>query len=312
MAKPSGSSIRRIKEAMRSLVGPKAWTILGLVRYRAEDGLIELLARSFFIGVRWAPDRAIVRLREKLTLVRPLDHPSADLHLQVTSEIEIKYRLRSCEKEPETVEWLEQTFRAGDVLYDVGANVGAYSLLAARIGNGRAKVFAFEPGYRTFANLSDNIRTNALNDEVTALPIALSSRTGLAEFRYASLSAGGASHPGLRGVDRVGDTSDTSVGVMCATLDDLVELLELPLATHLKIDVDGAELEVLFGAKQVLECLTLRFVMIEIDGRWDNGSSIDGALVGTGFRLIRRTLHADNHTANCLYGRQESDAERSS
>src|ERR671932_123659 len=61
---------------------------------------------------------------------------------------EILSRLRPVAKEPWTVRWLERSLRDGDVLYDVGANVGAYSLIAAALG---AQVVAIEPAYANYA-----------------------------------------------------------------------------------------------------------------------------------------------------------------
>src|SRR5438046_1543914 len=74
-----------------------------------------------------------------------LDYPGADLRIGVTSRTEILSRLRPCEKEPWTVAWLERTVRPGDVLWDVGANVGAYSLIAASLGREAAQIVAVEP-----------------------------------------------------------------------------------------------------------------------------------------------------------------------
>ena len=66
-------------------------------------------------------------------------------------------RLRSNQKEPETAAWIETELRAGDVLYDIGANVGAYSLIAWAASGGQSKVYAFEASFSTFESLCRNI-----------------------------------------------------------------------------------------------------------------------------------------------------------
>lgn len=293
-----------LKHAVRKWVSPRLWAAAGRVKRRALDVLSDQLAAIFYICVSWAPDLALVRLRERLTLIRRLDSYDHELYLMVTSDVESLMRLKSCRKEPETVAWLDATFKSGDVLYDVGANVGAYSLVAARIGGQLARVVAFEPGYRTFSNLVDNVNINGLEKSITPLPIALAEHTQLSSFTYSSVSSGSASHPGLQD----GPTEPSSDGhrvqtVVAAALDDIVVVLHLPPPTHLKIDVDGTEISVLRGARAVLRAPGLRFIMIEIDHRNADARSIEDFIVDAGFRLSGRTVHSDTHTSNCLYER---------
>ena len=101
-----------------------------------------------------------------------IDYGGADIVIGVTSRTEILSRLRPCAKEPWTVAWLERTLRAGDVFYDVGANVGAYSLVAAALGRAE-RVVAVEPGYASYAALCDNIVLNGRQDVVVPLPAVL-------------------------------------------------------------------------------------------------------------------------------------------
>jgi FkbM family methyltransferase len=77
------------------------------------------------------------------------------------------------------VRWIEDWIRPDEVLYDIGANVGAYSLVAALSPSVRARVVAVEPGYPTFAALSDNVVRNGAQDRVTALGVALGRATTL-------------------------------------------------------------------------------------------------------------------------------------
>jgi hypothetical protein len=62
---------------------------------------------------------------------RRLDYDRADIYLRVTSKAET-FRVKACAKEPFTIDWIHAHLAAGDVLYDIGANVGAYSLVAAK------------------------------------------------------------------------------------------------------------------------------------------------------------------------------------
>ena len=67
--------------------------------------------------------------------------------------------------------------RRGDVVYDIGANVAAYLLLVASLGDGACHVVAFEPSCFRFANLARNIHLNELGAKITPFEIALSDRT---------------------------------------------------------------------------------------------------------------------------------------
>src|SRR5690348_12226910 len=133
-------------------------------------------------ALRWAIRRRAKALRQRrnrlrapnaaATTVARVDYPSAEIWIYVSSEIERKYRVRSCRKEPWTVQWLEREVTPGDVLYDVGANVGTFSLVAA-VARG-ASVVAFEPGYANYARLCENLALNSCSDRVLTVPLALS------------------------------------------------------------------------------------------------------------------------------------------
>src|SRR2546423_5415633 len=105
-----------------------------------------------------------------------LDYDGAEILVGVTSRAEILSRLRPCAKEPWTVRWLERNLREGDVLYDVGANIGAYSLIADALGRG-ARVVAIEPAYANYAALCDNVLLNGRGDRIVPLPVALAEET---------------------------------------------------------------------------------------------------------------------------------------
>src|SRR5207237_7374841 len=95
--------------------------------------------------------------------------------------------------EPWTVRWIEQNLRAGDVFYDVGANVGAYALVAAALGT-TAQVVAIEPASANYAALCDNIRLNGREDRIVPLPVALAEETRLQTLGSQDVSAGAAGH----------------------------------------------------------------------------------------------------------------------
>jgi FkbM family methyltransferase len=188
-----------------------------------------------------------------------IDYEQAEILVGVTSRAEILSRLRPCAKEPWTVRWLEETLRTGDVLYDIGANVGSYSLIAAALRSD-VRVIAVEPGYSSYAALCDNVLLNRRQDVVTPLPVALAEASGLRTLHYSDVAAGAAEHE-----LRQKENSAYRQAVLAYRLDDLVEHFGLPSPTLVKLDVDGGEAAVLAGATQALARRELRSVLVEVE-----------------------------------------------
>lgn len=165
--------------------------------------------------------------------------------------------------EPDTLSWLDTTLRPDSVLYDVGANIGYYSLYAAALRPG-SRVIAFEPAPLNVSRLNHNIHLNHQGGAIMAFPIALSDQTGVVRFGNSYLVSGGWSHRGID--DRKASSEDTFyTGCIAYTLDEFLQSTPfLPFPTHLKIDVDGPELKVLRGALKTLSDRRLRHLLIEM------------------------------------------------
>jgi FkbM family methyltransferase len=199
-----------------------------------------------------------------------LDYPDAEIRLRVTTRAE-RLRLKACAKEPFTIEWIHRCVRADDVLYDIGANVGAYSLVAAKKPGGAARVFAFEPSYATVAALSANIVLNGVTEQVTPMPVALSNTDAMTVFGLRALEAGSARHTLGGGPSDEGPTLYQQP-VMTLRLDTLIERFGLSQPNHIKLDVDGGELAVLEGAAHALASPALRSMLVEVS------TSLSGAI----------------------------------
>ena len=140
--------------------------------------------------------------------------------------------------EPEQTEVFRQHVGPGDVLIDVGANVGYYTLLASRLIGASGRVVALEPSPSNALFLRKHIRLNC-PDNALALACAVGDTDGTVHFK-SQLGTG-------RGyVDKDGD-----VEVRMRSLDSIVKSENLR-PTHIKIDVEGAEIGVLRGARRTL------------------------------------------------------------
>jgi FkbM family methyltransferase len=222
--------------------------------------------------------------------------------LLVTSQVERRTRLWSCRKEPETVEWLRNVLVPGSVLYDIGANVGAYSLIAARLLEGTGGlVYAFEPGYRSYANLVDNVLLNGLSSTIFPLPLAANDSTALATFEYSDMSAGSANHKGLAGGVQNAAAVQTLLG---CSLDDAVRIFSLRAPTAMKIDVDGAEAAVISGARMLLYGGRLTDVLVETDLGSSEAGQIETLLEGAGFSLVAKHRRGEGPAHNFVWAKR--------
>jgi FkbM family methyltransferase len=225
------------------------------------------------------------RLENRISVAK-LDYPARDVYLRLDSRY-APGRIRACAKEPFTVAWLERWLRPGEVLYDVGANVGPYALLAASLHGSDVQVVAIEPAYATFAALCDNIVLNELGDRVFPLNVVLGADTELGTLNYRDLEPGAGMHStGNRGFLEGPYEPAYRQPVLTYGLDDLLSRFPLPRPNHLKLDVDGSELDVLAGATQLLTSADLRTVMIEINQR--EAEQTVSLLVGRGLTLHER------------------------
>jgi FkbM family methyltransferase len=191
-------------------------------------------------------------------------------------------------KEPGTVRWLHDTLRPGDIFFDVGANVGIYSIFAAaRIGSGH--VFSFEPHAGNFAQLLESICLNGMGDRITPLSVALDAKNGCIDFAYRELRAGStgsqlASSPLL--------SAQRSVAVVerkfTYAVDEMNAVDQLPAPTVVKIDVDGGELNILRGMRLLLIARAVRSLQVEIDPSQD--SAIRQFMEQVGYRDVHSHL----------------------
>lgn len=162
-----------------------------------------------------------------------IDFPDRDLFILKDGDWR-GYRSHACEKEPETVAWI-RSFPEHSAMWDVGASVGPYSLIAAALGH---TVKAFEPFAPSYSHLVRNLWLNKMA-KVVPIPVALGRFTGWDQLRGESMEAGTAS----RGV------GDYAHLVSMMTADDADKDFATP--QHVKIDVDGVELAVIEGGRNL-------------------------------------------------------------
>jgi FkbM family methyltransferase len=212
------------------------------------------------------------------------------IRVGVSSEIEHFRADTYSTKEPETLDWLDRELTEEDIFFDVGANIGLYSLYAAKSKPG-CTIFSFEPESQNYARLCKNIALNAVAN-VVPCSFPLSDREAFDYFRVSSIEPGSALHS----LEVAGDFRRRPVGlalrqgVLSTTLDALVERYGLPAPTILKIDVDGIEEKILDGARAILGSAKLRTALIELNF-YDPVGFAESArkITAFGFKLVRKS-----------------------
>jgi FkbM family methyltransferase len=168
-------------------------------------------------------------------------------------------RLRDNAYEPEEWRCMQRYCHAGNVVLDVGANIGILSIFFSRLVGAGGRVWAFEPNPHTFPRLIENLRLNGC-ENVMAVQSLVSEKAGVSDFyvapwgRFNPMSA-------MLPLDERAQRITTPT----LALDDLLPSVDR--VDYVKVDVEGAEVRVLMGAAGIME----RFrpaVQVEVHGMY--------------------------------------------
>lgn len=175
-----------------------------------------------------------------------------------------------------------------DVVWDVGASVGLFSVHAAAVVR---NVVAFEPDPATFRRLRQNLELNGLGDRVGSRMEALGDHEGDVELRTDGLDGNA---PSVTNLGRHAGSSNTHM----TTLDQLIDC-KLPAPTVLKIDVEGAELLVLRGGSRLLASTGApRMIFLEVHPAFlavfgASSEIVDHEMTQYGYKVAARRVRGD-------------------
>jgi len=203
------------------------------------------------------------RLRNRETIVSlQLPGELEPLLMAVERRRELR-RIRSATDEGPLIRRILDHLAPGDTCYDVGANIGVISLLLGRRCGTGGRVYAFEPAGANFGPLVRNIRLNGLEDSVFPEPAALGAEEGDVELHLRGKAAGEGRHSitETRG-------STGSIRVSLRTMTRFAADRDAP-PDLVKIDVEGAEGQVLAGAEGLLLQRPPRDLFMEIHPKGD-------------------------------------------
>jgi len=170
-------------------------------------------------------------------------------------------------KEPETIEWIDSMSK-NETLWDIGANVGLYSVYAGLKG---MRVFAFEPSALNTFLISKNIEINHLKDNVSLFPVAISDKNEFGYLNMTSTDLGGA-------LNEFNKTDKESVGIgnyktdvifkqgmFAYSIDELIQKYKFEIPDYIKIDVDSIEDKIIYGGDNTLMNKKLKGILLELD-----------------------------------------------
>lgn len=141
-----------------------------------------------------------------------------------------------------------EVIKRGDVIFDAGANVGFFTLLAARLAGGEGHVYAFEPLPANLASIGRHLTLNQVSN-VTILPVALGERAGSVRFSTST----------HRSMGRVTETGE--IEVTLSSINELMKSAVVRPPQVMKMDIEGSELAALRGASSILSLRPLTIIL---------------------------------------------------
>jgi len=240
-------------------------------------------------------DRARLYLNDRSKITRACQMGDHFLKVVVTNPRELSRIRAYTSGEPDTINWIAHYIKPGDVFFDVGANIGLYSIFAALSCRTQCRIYSFEPESQNYASLNRNVYVNSLSESIIPLCLAVTDSSYIDSFFVrGNLRAGEAIHHFGSAVDDRGEPFNPvhQQGMIGISLDQLCFSYDLEFPTHVKIDVDGQEAAVIKGASRVLGDRRLQTVLLEITetpSQMGDVKEIYDRFKQAGFSIVKKT-----------------------
>lgn len=206
-------------------------------------------------------------LREKSVIKYPVNLDEFKIKFYCTSLKELNRAKSVLTKEPGTVNWIKKDIKEGEVFYDIGANIGVYSLIAAKIVKEKGQVYSFEPHAFNFASLLKNISLNNLQSIISPMSISLNDETRFDKFYYKTLIIGSSNSQLSSNINSIGNDFKPEITQLMPAynIDYLIDNNIIKRPDHIKIDVDGIEINIIHGMKKLLKSNFVKSIQVEIN-----------------------------------------------
>ena len=173
-----------------------------------------------------------------------------------------KYRFDTfANKEPETLKWIDENFFKNDIFFDIGANIGIYSLYAASKNISNSNIYSFEPEFSNLNELKFNVINNKFNKIINIFSFAFGDSNHISYLNISDTTPGAALHT----LDNNKNLeSKIREGISVISIDNFCKDQNI-YPNLIKVDIDGNEDKFLSGAKDLLKNINLRTIFIELD-----------------------------------------------
>lgn len=231
--------------------------------------------------------------------VEEISHKGMIFKFPVPNELSV-FRVKTfATKEPETLEWIDK-IPVGSILWDIGANVGLFSVYAAKMRN--CRVWAFEPSVFNLELLARGLFLNGVTDQVCLVPLALSNKLTPSQLHMTTTDWGGALSTfdqdyGFDGKKLMEVFKFQTIGL---TMGDAITRIGVPQPDYIKIDVDGIEHLILKAGGDVLS--GVKGVLVEInDDFTELADQCHQALTDAGL-VMSHKLHSEMFDNSVAFG----------
>jgi FkbM family methyltransferase len=235
------------------------------------------------------PDRVRAKLQGQFTQLLldravTMETPRGPLSFVTLGKLGARRGMTMLKKQPATIEWIDR-FAPNSLFWDVGANVGVYTLYAALRGDTR--VVAFEPAAVNYFLLAANCQANRFDDRVQCLAAGLGRDKGISSLEVSQFTP-------ARSFSFRARSERQYVGQQAApvfSIDQLVDEYGLACPNYMKVDVPGMSVEILEGAARTLARPEFRELHIELRAKSASEKQMVAMLERHGLVLAGRDAH---------------------
>jgi FkbM family methyltransferase len=190
----------------------------------------------------------------------------------------------------------------GATILDIGANIGTFSVYAG-IGARAVRIFSYEPMPDYFSLMEQNVRRNRLDDRVKCFNCAVAGNAGT---RQLTIDSATFMFPTL--TSALGDGSGRQIDIPCTTLSDIIEANSINRVDLLKMDCEGSEYEILYGApKRCFEQIReIRMEYHNMAGDRHNGTALADFLSEHGYEIVTISSASTAQASGNLWARKHA------
>ena len=246
---------------------------------------------------------SMLKMMRPQGMINIIKYNEINLKIQVNSKVELYNRVRDYKSEEVTLFWINEIIKDKDVVLDIGANIGIYSLIIAKKYS-NSIIYSIEPEAGNFYKLNRNISLNEVLN-IIPYPIGISDKTDIAIFYVSSDELGSSCHSiDTPFSDGVAFIPKREQGLSVFSLDDFLSYPLVKFPNHMKIDVDGLETRILTSGSKSLRDPRLKSIMVEISHVMSEGT-IEKRLKELSFKEVKRESwnHGNGDVSNILYTR---------